>query len=499
MTAPSEGIRLPEDRAGRTIWVLVFAGIVTTLMSTLVIPLLGELPAILGTSPANASWVVTVTLLAGAVATPVTGRLGDMYGARRILLLCTIPLIVGSFVCAMSSSLWPMLIGRALQGAGFGIVPLGISALRSLVPPERLGSAIALMSSSLGIGGALGLPVAAIVAQTTSWRMLFWGVGILSVVMTLLIAWFVREAPVRETRGRFDGFGAVGLAVALVCLLLAVSKGGDWGWTAVTTVTLFVVSLVVFLGWGRWELRTGSPLVDLRVAMGNRVLVTNIVTILIGFSMYFQALLVPQIRLLPESTGYGLGQSMIVMGLWCAPAGLLMMAISPLGARLTTLRGPRTTLCTGCLMMAVAYGSSVVLMGSTWGLLVITCSIAAGIGLAYGAIPTLLMGAVPRTEVSSANSVNTLLRSLGGTVSAAVAGVVLAQMSVAFAGNLIPTENGFLVGMLIGGASALLAALATVGIRGEQPSVPGTPPVAGPVLSQPDTAPRPAATDRVVG
>ncbi|MFD3811826.1 MFS transporter [Rhodococcus sp. NPDC058639] len=466
---------VPAVRTGPTIWVLVFAGIVTTLMSTLVIPLLVDLPEILGTSPANASWVVTVTLLSGAVATPVTGRLGDMYGARRILLLCTVPLILGSFLCAMSSSLAPMLVGRALQGAGFGIVPLGISALRSLVPPERLGSAIALMSSSLGIGGALGLPVAAIVAQTTSWRMLFWGVGILSVVMAILIAWVVRDTPVNEHRGKFDGFGAFGLSVALVCLLLAVSKGGDWGWTAGLTLTLLAVSIGVLLGWGRWELRADSPLVDLRVAMGNRVLVTNIVTILIGFSMYFQALLVPQIRVLPESTGYGLGQSMIVMGLWCAPAGLLMMVISPLGARLTTARGPRTTLCTGCLMMAAAYGSSLFMMGSTWGLLVITCCIAAGIGLAYGAIPTLLMGAVPLTEVSSANSVNTLLRSLGSTVSAAVAGVVLAQMSIMFAGNTIPTEKGFLVGMLIGGASALLAALATVAIRGAQPGGTATP------------------------
>lgn len=479
---------------GRTIWVLVFAGIVTTLMSTLVIPLLGELPVLLGTSPSNASWVVTVTLLAGAVATPVTGRLGDMYGSRRILLLCTIPLIVGSFVCAMSSSLAPMLIGRALQGAGFGIIPLGISALRSLVPPERLGSAIALMSSSLGIGGALGLPLAAIVVQTTSWRMLFWGVGILSVMIAILIAWVVRDTPVPASRGRFDGFGAVGLAIALVCLLLAVSKGGDWGWTGPITLVLFALSASVFLVWGRWELRTESPLIDLRVSMGNRVLMTNAVTILIGFSMYFQALLVPQIRVLPESTGYGLGESLIVMGLWSAPAGLLMMVVAPLGARLTTARGPRTTLCTGCLVMAAAYGSSVFVMGSGWGLLVITCGVAAGIALAYGAIPTLIMGAVPQSEISSANSVNTLLRSMGGTASAAVAGVVLAQMSVEFAGNVIPTENGFLTGLLIGGAVALLAAATTIGIR-------GVPPGNGPARRTRalDASSRSTVADRVTG
>jgi MFS family permease len=462
-------VRTPDRPKGRTIRVLVFAGIVTTVMSTLVIPLLGELPALLGTSPSNASWVVTVTLLAGAVATPVTGRLGDMYGARRMLLVCTIPLIVGSFLCALSSSLAPMLVGRALQGAGFGIVPLGISALRSLVPPARLGSAIALMSSSLGIGGALGLPLAAAVVQYTNWRMLFWGAGLAGVLVAVLIARLVRDTPVPAEAGRFDLVGTLGLSVALVAGLLAISKGGDWGWTGATIPILFAVSIVAFVVWGRWELRSPAPLVDLRVSKGNRVLVTNIVAALIGFSMYFQALLVPQILMLPTETGYGLGQSMVAMGLWCAPAGLLMMAISPLGARLTTLRSPRTTLFAGCLMIAAAYAFAGLLMRSPWGLMALTCCVAAGIGLAYGAIPTLIMGAVPPTQISSANSVNTLLRSVGGTASAAVAGVVLAQTTVAFRGTSIPSEGGLLTGMLIGAASALLAAAVTLAIRRVRP------------------------------
>lgn len=461
----SKGGAVSDGGAGPTIWVLVFAGTVTTLMSTLVVPLLGELPTILGTGPSNASWVVTVTLLSGAIATPVTGRLGDMYGSRRILLLCTIPLIIGSFVCAMSSTLGPMLVGRALQGAGFGVVPLGISALRAAVPPERLGSSIAMMSASLGIGGALGLPLAGIIIQTMSWRTMFWGVGILSILVAVLIVWIVPDTPVYGTRGHFDMFGAVGVSMALVCLLLPVSKGGDWGWASPITIGLFASAVVMFVVWGWWELRTRHPLIDLRISVGRPVLVTNAVTILIGFSMYFQALLVPQIRQLPETTGYGLGQSMIVMGLWSAPAGLVMMAVAPLGARLTTARGPRSTLLAGCLMMAVAYGSSVFAMSNTWGLLLITCGVAAGIGFAYGAIPTLIMGAVPQSEISSANSVNTLLRSVGGTASAAVAGVVLAQMSVAFAGKTIPSEQGFLTGLMIGAVTASVAAAVTLAIR----------------------------------
>ncbi len=120
--------------------------------------------------------MITATLLAGAVATPVTGRLGDLYGKRRMMLICTVPLVLGSVVCALATSLAPpMVIGRGLQGIGVGMIPLGISALRDLLPPERLHSSIALMSSSMGIGGALGLPLAATVAENASWRVLFWG------------------------------------------------------------------------------------------------------------------------------------------------------------------------------------------------------------------------------------------------------------------------------------------------------------------------------------
>ncbi|NUT08902.1 MAG: MFS transporter, partial [Nonomuraea sp.] len=146
-----------STRPGGIVTVTAVAGIVASLMQTLVVPLVGELPAMLDATASDASWVITVTLLAGAVTTPVTGRLGDLYGKRRMMLVCTVPLAAGSVLCALAGSLVPMVAGRGLQGMGMGLIPLGISALRDLLPPQRVGPAIALMSSSMGIGGALGL------------------------------------------------------------------------------------------------------------------------------------------------------------------------------------------------------------------------------------------------------------------------------------------------------------------------------------------------------
>ncbi len=181
-----------------------------------------------------------------------------------------------------------------------GMVPLGISALRELVPPQKLGSSIALISATLGIGGALGLPISAAVTQNTSWRVLFWGCAVLSVLIGVLIWRLVPATPAMATGG-FDFVGAVGLGIGLVSLLLAVSKGAVWGWGSPEILGLFAVAVVVLLAWGWWELRTADPLVNLRLAAGRQVLLTNAASVVVGFSMYAQSLIIPQLLQLPES------------------------------------------------------------------------------------------------------------------------------------------------------------------------------------------------------
>nr|WP_272923728.1 MFS transporter [Streptomyces sp. SID3343] len=468
---------------------MALAGIAASLMQTLVVPLIGQLPQLLDTTPADATWAVTVTLLAAAVATPVTGRLGDLYGKRRMLLVCAAPLITGSVVCALAGSLLPMIVGRALQGIGAGMVPLGISVLRDLLPPERLGSAIALISASMGIGGALGLPISAAVAENADWRVLFWGAAALSTLVAALI-WLKLPATPARAVGGFDVVGAIGLGVGLVGLLLGVSKGAVWGWGSPATVGLLVASPVVLLVWGRWELRTKDPLVNLRVTARRQVLLTNLASVVLGFSMYAQALILPQLLQLPSATGFGLGQSMLAMGLWMAPSGLMMMALSPLGAKLSAARGPKVTLVVGSLVMALGYGSSIALLGSTWGVMTVTCICNVGLGLAYGAMPALIMGAVPESETGSANSFNTLMRSIGTSVSAAVVGVVLSQMTIDLGGRTLPSESAFRTGMMIGCVVAIVAAAIAATIPG-RPSERG---IGKPADDQPPVTEPPVAS-----
>jgi MFS family permease len=444
-------------------------------MKSLVVPLIPKLPGLLHTSASDASWVITATLLAGAVATPVLGRLGDMFGKRRMLLVSLTVLVTGSVICGLSSSLAPTIVGRALQGLSVGVIPLGISIMRDELPPERLGSAMALMSSSLGVGGALGLPGAAVIAQHADWHMLFWTSAGLGAVVIVLVLTLVPESQVRAG-GRFDVVGAIALSAGLLCLLLAISKGADCGWSSGLTTGLFAAAVVILVLWGWWELRIVQPLVDLRTTAHRQVLMTNLASVVIGFAMFAMSLVLTQLLQMPKATGYGLGETMLVAGLCFVPSGLLMMAVSPISAQISRAWGPKVSLMAGATVIAAGYGLGIVLMAAIWQLVLIGAVIGAGIGLAYGAMPALIMGAVPLSETASANGLNSLMRSVGVSVSSAVVGVVLAHMTTRFGPLALPSQAGFRTAMAIGGAAALAAVLVAGLIPGRRPARPTNPP-----------------------
>ncbi|MFD4470069.1 MFS transporter [Rhodococcus sp. NPDC058505] len=448
----------PDSRAGLILPTLAFAGIVVSLMQTLVVPLIHALPDLLNTSSATASWVVTSTLLAAAVVTPIAGRLGDMVGKRRMILISMAFLVVGSVVCALSSTVTPVIIGRALQGAATGAIPLGISILRDELSRERVASAISVMSSTMGVGGAIGLPVAAWTAQSYSWHALFWAAAILGALVAISVAVLVPESAVR-TPGRFDYPGAIGLAGGLVALLLALTKGAQWGWTSPLTLGLLGASIVIFLMWGTIELRTTDPLVDLRVSASATVLLTNGASVLTGFAMYATSLTVPQLLQAPPETGYGLGRSMVAASLCMAPAGIVMMMLSPVSARLTRRHGPRVTLMVGTTVIAAGYLIGAVAMNSIWQLAVVSTIIGAGIGIAYAAMPALIMGAVPIRETGAANGLNSLMRLVGTSFAAAAMTVVLTSMTQQHGPVEVPTREAFVVTFLIGGSAAVIALL----------------------------------------
>ncbi|MFB7916571.1 MFS transporter [Streptomyces sp. NPDC056061] len=454
--------------------VLAFCGVVVAVMQTIVVPLLPHIPKLTGATPAAASWLVTVTLLTGAVFTPVLGRVGDMYGKRRVLVASLMVLVLGSVLCAISSHIGVLITGRALQGAAIAVVPLGISILRDELPPERVLSAVALMSSTLGIGAAIGLPVAALVVENFDWHTMFWVSGAIGVIDILLVLRCVPESPLR-TRGRFDAVGALGLSGALVCLLLAVTQGSDWGWTSGRTIGLLVAAFVVASAWGAYELRVPTPMVDLRVSARPAVLLTNVAALLIGFAFYANSLVTAQMVQEPKETGYGLGASLVVSGLCLLPGGVMMVALSPVSARISRAYGPKVSLALAGGVIAVGYVVRYFTSHSLWLIIAGATVVASGTALAYSALPALVMRGVPVGETGAANGLNTLMRSIGQACCSATVAAVLSGLTFRVGGGLVaPTLHAYQVVFLIAGGAALAALLVTLCLPGGRTAAAGT-------------------------
>ncbi|MEO9322942.1 MFS transporter [Nocardioides sp. C4-1] len=441
-----------HSRALITVVVLCFGGLSASLTQTLVIPIQGELPQLLSTSASNAGWVVTITLLAAAVTMPISGRLGDLFGKPVVLITSAGVLAVGSVVCALSSTLTPMLVGRGLQGLAMGFIPVAIALIREVVPPEMANTGIAAMSATLGVGGAIGLPLAAWVVQTFDFHALFWmaaGFAVLLLVGLLTLVPRPRDAQ----GGRVDLVGAVGLALGLVAVLLGVSKGREWGWTDGRTLGALVVGVVVLLVWAVFELGQDEPLVDLRATARRPVLLTNVAAVAIGFGMMAQAIVVPQLLQAPVETGYGLGQTILEAGLWMAPGGLMMLVFAPVSSRLMTSVGPRLTLALGAGVLGVGYLVAFFLMDAPWQLLVASVVASSGVGIGYAAMPALIMGSTPPSEAGSALGVNALMRSVGTTVASAVMATILAGST---------GRSGFELCFAIGAGAAFVGVVITL-------------------------------------
>ena len=463
--------RRPSDRAITA--VLAFTGLVAAFTQTLVTPIIPELPMLLHASAPDATWVLTSTLLAAAISIPISGRLGDMYGKRTVMIILLASLVVGSVICALSSSLIPVVAGRVLQGFSLGVISLGISVLRDVLHPKSLGGAVALVSATLGVGGAVGLPVAAIVAQNLDFHFLFWLATALGAVGLVLVLLVVPPSTLR-TGGHFDFVGAAGFAIGLVGILLAVSKGSTWGWSSPLTLGLLSGGVVVLLLWGWFELRSPEPLIDLRVAGRRPVLLTNLTSISIGFGYFVTAAAFPALLEAPTGTGVGLGQTLIVASLCLMPLGLVMFVLSPVAARLSATRGPRVSLILGASVVVVAFVLAVVLHAEVWHVILVSAVVGVGVGIAYAAMPTLIMHAVPASETASANGLNSVMRTLGSTIAGTVSGLVLSSSAVPFDGVPIPTDGAFRTVFIIAAAVVLAGVVSALFIPRREPAYPTT-------------------------
>jgi EmrB/QacA subfamily drug resistance transporter len=441
--------------ATRTLGILGLAALAFASAQTTLIPALPELGRALHTDASGVAWTLTGYLVSAAVFTPIVGRLGDMFGKRRLLVVALVAFALGCVVSAVSNELWIVVAGRVVQGVGGGIFPLCFGIIRDEFPPRRVAQSVGLLSAVLGIGGGAGLVLGGVIVDNISYHWIFWLGAIMAAAAAAGAQAFVPESPLR-TPGRVDIRGAAVLGVGLVLPLVAISQAHDHGWTSLFTLGLVAVGLVVLALWVVLERRTAEPLADIATLARRPVLMTNLATLLIGFGMFGSFVLVPQLAEAPTSTGYGFGVDATRAGLLMLPGSISMLFLGPLSGVIGARLGNKVPLVIGSLLTA----AGVVLLGLAHGtqleVLAFALVLSSGIGLAFAAMPNLIIEAVPPEQTGEATGFNSVVRAIGTSLGTQVTATVLAG-SVA-AGASFPADSGFRDAFLVSAVVALAAA-----------------------------------------
>jgi len=436
-----------------TFTVLALGGVSYALLQSLVAPALPNIQHALHTSENSVSWVLTAYLLSASVATPLLGRLGDMHGKQRLLVVVLALLSVGALISALSSTLTVMLVGRVIQGAAGGIFPLAFGIIRDEFPRERIAGGIGLMSALLGVGGGLGVVLAGPIVDNLSYHYLFWLPLIPILVATAATYLVVPESPIRVP-GRINWVAACLMSAGLVLVLVAVSETATWHWLSAKTLICMLAGFVLLALWVRSESRSDQPLVDMRMMRIRGVWTTNVVAFLLGFGMYASFILVPQFVETPDGHGYGFGATVTEAGLSLLPATVAMLVLGSLTGRLEKRFGSKPPLLAGGLCSFAAFALLAIAHSAQWQIYVAMFLLGSGIGLAFAAMANLIIENVGPAETGVATGMNAVTRTVGGAFGGAAVASVLARTVPS--GGGFPTEHAYVEAFVLC-AVALLA------------------------------------------
>jgi EmrB/QacA subfamily drug resistance transporter len=447
----------PAKHPERVLAILVLAAISYALSQTLVVPALPALASSVHASASSASWVLTGFLLSASVATPIVGKLGDLYGKGRVLSTVMVLFAVGSVVCAFATSIGVIVAGRVIQGVAGGVFPLSFGIIRDTFPPGRVANGIGLLSASFGIGGGIGLPLAGIVVDNLDLSWLFW-ISLVGLPVAYAVHRLVPPSPpVPQTR--VDWLGAIVLSLALAAILYAVTKTGEWGWLGGRTVGLTAAGLLLLGIWLKIESVREQPLIELGVLRDRVVAATNLSGFLVGFAMFSSFLLIPRFAQTPGAAGYGFAMSVTASGLLMAPSAAAQLLAGPIAGPAGRRFGLRLTLAFGSALLAGAFVVMALVHDHPWEFVLGTMLLGAGITFSLAAMANLIVQAVPQSDVGVATGINTIMRTVGGAFGSA-GGTAIVAAHVSSSG--LPSERGYTVAFLAsaaGGALAIGAAL----------------------------------------
>ena len=441
---------------GGTFGVLAVGVIAYSVLQSLVSPVLTTIQHSLHTSQNTVTWVLTVYLLSASVFTPIFGRIGDKIGKKKVFVFAMGALAVGALMAALATSIGLLIVARAVQGIGGAVLPLCFGIIRDEFPPEKVGGAVGVSAALTAVGGGLGIVLAGPIVENLGYHWLFWIPLIVTTIAAVAAHFMIPESPVKA-EGPISVLGGALLTLWLVALLIAVSEGSTWGWASGRTLGLIALAVVIAVIWYVAESRSAAPLIDMRMMRLPAVWTNNLVALLFGAGMYAAMAFLPEFVQTPRSTGYGFGASITGSSLFMLPLVIGMFVCGMLTGRLAARFGSKLMVFVGAALSTVGYAILAFAHSDRWEVYVASGLMGVAFGVAFSAMSNLIVVAVPPEQTGVATGMNANIRTIGGSIGAAVTGTIVT--AGASAGGL-PTESGFTHAFAVLAGFGLLAAIA---------------------------------------
>ncbi|MDX6353647.1 MAG: hypothetical protein QOF98_550 [Streptomyces sp.] len=426
------------------------------LLQSLVTPVLPTIQESLHTTQNTVTWVLTAYLLSASIFTPIMGRIGDVIGKERVFVATLAALAAGSLLAALATNVTVMIIARAIQGVGGGVLPLAFGIIRDEFPREKISGAVGAIASLVAVGGGVGIVLAGPIVNVLNYHWLFWLPMIVIVISGVAAAMFIPKSPVR-TPGKISWQPAVLLSGWLVALLVALSQAPVWGWGSGRVLGLLAAAVVLAVGWIEVERRAASPLIDMKMMRLPAVWTNNLVALLFGIGMYSVFAFLPEFLQTPKSTGYGFGLSVTHSGLVLLPMSIMMFLVGMRATSFAARIGGKTVVVIGSLIGTLSMVLLAFAHTSTWELYLATSIMGVGFGLAFAAMSSLIVAAVPPAQTGVASGMNANIRTIGGSIGAALMSSVVTASPAA---DGLPKESGYTNGFAMLGIALLIGAFA---------------------------------------
>lgn len=453
-TTPSPRSHIP-GRGYAAMAALIYLGFSLQLLQVGIIPLLPLIGKDLHVSPASASWLVTASLLSGAICLAVLTRLADLIGKRAVVIICLVLVLAGSILGWIATSLTMLIVARVLMGAVLPMLALPEAIAADTMPRERAQVTIGAIHAGTGIGIAGGLLLGALAgAGEASWRTFFIVGVVASVIGIVATLATVPESPVRAS-GKLDVLGATLLSAGLIGLLLAFSEGPTWGWDSLAVLAVGLGGLALLVAWWFSERIVANPLISVQHLVRPDIRIPYAITFFIAFGIYGALTAITRIAQMPTETGFGYGFSTLQVAWYAIPqavgsvVGLVIIRrMAPRGRRVEAL-----ALGAGLVVLSfVVFGVFTRRPGLTMAGLLID---SAGLATTLAVTQIVIVRAVSPVETGIALGLSVVLYAIGNTVGSAVLGVLFKSHAIGH--TPLPSLAAFRWGFALSGLAGAVA------------------------------------------